>query len=140
MKSWLRAAVLVAAGVAAGQAQYRANWWNSPVTQEIGLSSGQSQQIREIVHSYRGRLLDARSNVLKAQGDLKDVMDGPTIDMREAHRVIGRLSEAQAASSKVLLEMSVQLRGVLTIDQWRQLVKRWDEIKGRRRSDTQTPP
>jgi hypothetical protein len=54
--------------------------------------------------------------------------------------VIERVSAARANSSRVLLEMSVQLRSVLTLDQWRQLVRRWDEVRRKKASDIQVPP
>jgi hypothetical protein len=34
----------------------------------------------------------------------------------------------------------MQLRSVLTLDQWRQLVRRWDEVQRKRPRDTQVPP
>jgi Spy/CpxP family protein refolding chaperone len=123
-------------------AQNRASfpWWNSPVVGDLGLNAAQSQKIREIVRSYRDRLLDARNNVNKADGALEDLMNEPEVDPETAKPVIDRLSSARAASTRVLLEMSMQLRSVLTLDQWRQLVRRWDEVQRKRPRDTQVPP
>ncbi len=123
-------------------AQNRANfpWWNSPVTRELGLSPSQSQRIHQIVRSYRGRLLDARNNALKAEGDLEDVLNSPEIDPNEAKAVIDRVASARANSSRAFLEMSIKLRSVLTLDQWRQLVRRWDEMQRKKPSDTQVEP
>ena len=134
------ALLVLAAGLA--YAQNRANfpWWNSPVRSEIGLTPEQDQKIRDTVHTYRSRLLDARNNVLKAEGDLEDLLNGPQVDSNQAKSVIDRVASARGTSSRVFLEMSVQLRGILTLDQWRQLVRRWDEIQKRRPSDTQVPP
>ncbi len=123
--------------------QNRANfpWWNSPVVRDIGLNPDQSKKIHEIVRSYRNRLLDARNNVQKAEGDLEDILnDDSEVNAGSAKAVIERVALARAASTRVFLEMSVQLRGVLTIDQWRQLVKRWDEMQRRKPTDTQVPP
>ncbi|HEX4170726.1 MAG TPA: periplasmic heavy metal sensor [Bryobacteraceae bacterium] len=132
--------LLCVASVCRAQERVNFPWWNSPVTQEIGLSGDQSQKIRQIVHSYRNRLLDARNDVLKARGDLEDILNGPTLQPSDAKPAIDRLTAANAASNRVLLEMSVQLRSVLTLDQWRQLVRRWDDVKKKRPSDTQVPP
>ncbi len=132
--------LLIAAGIL--NAQNRANfpWWNSPIARDIGLTPDQNHRIRETVRSYRNRLLDARNNVLKAEGDLEDIMNSPEVDPNQAKAVIDRLASARAASSRVFLEMSVQLRSVLTLDQWRQLVRRWDEMQRKKPSDTQVPP
>jgi Spy/CpxP family protein refolding chaperone len=123
-------------------AQNRANfpWWNSPVTQELGLSAAQGQRIHQIVRSYRDRLLDARNNALKAEGDLEDVLNSPAINPNEAKTAIDRVASARANSSRVFLEMSIKLRSVLTLDQWRQLVRRWDEMQRKKPSDTQVEP
>jgi Spy/CpxP family protein refolding chaperone len=125
-----------------GVAQNRANfpWWNSPVVQDLGLNAAQSQKIRQVVRSYRDRLLDARNAVQKAEGALEDLMNEPEVDPEAAKPVIERVSAARANSSRVLLEMSVQLRSVLTLDQWRQLVRRWDEVRRKKASDIQVPP
>jgi hypothetical protein len=123
-------------------AQNRANfpWWNSPVVTDLGLSQAQSQKIRQIVRSYRPKLLDARNNVQKAEGDLEDLLNDPDTVTEGAESVIKRVADARAVSARVFLEMSVQLRRVLTVDQWRQLIKRWDEVQRRRPVETQVPP
>jgi Spy/CpxP family protein refolding chaperone len=123
-------------------AQNRANfpWWNRPVVSNLGLSDAQNQRIRQIVRSYRSRLLDARNNVQKAEGDLEDLLNDPNLNVEAARPIIERLATARANSSRVFLEMSVQLRSVLTFDQWRQLVKRWDEVGRKKPDDTQVAP
>ncbi|MGA8025676.1 MAG: periplasmic heavy metal sensor [Bryobacteraceae bacterium] len=134
--------VLCLAAASCASAQNRANfpWWNSPVVADLGLSPAQSQRIRQIVRSYRARLLDARNNVQKAEGDLEDLLNDPAVNVEAAKPVIERLAVARANSSRVFLEMSVQLRSVLTFDQWRQLVRRWDEVQRKKPSDTQVSP
>lgn len=123
-------------------AQNRSNfpWWNSPVKNDIGLTPAQNQRIRQIVRAYRSRLLDARNNVQKAQGDLEDLFNDPEVSPQAAQPIIQRLAEAHAESNRVFLSMSVELRSVLTMEQWRQLVRRWDEMQRKKPSDTQVPP
>jgi hypothetical protein len=67
-------------------------------------------------------------------------MNEPEVNPESAKAIIDRLSNARATSSRVLLEMSVELRSVLTLDQWRQLVRRWDEVQRKRPRDTQVLP
>ena len=123
-------------------AQGRANypWWNSPIREDLGLTPDQSTKIRQIVRSYRARLLDARNNMNKAEQELEDVMNDPEVNPKDAQQVINRVATARAESSRVFLEMSLQLRSVLTLEQWRTLVRRWDEIKNKRPNETQVPP
>jgi hypothetical protein len=124
-----------------GSAQIRANlpWWNSPVVNDLGLSQEQSQRIREIVRSYRSRLLDARNNANKAEQDLEDLFNDADVRLKNAEPVVERLATARAESTRVFLEMSSQIRGVLTLDQWRNLVRRSPEMQ-KRRLDTQVQP
>lgn len=140
MKSFVFLILLFAAGLVSAQNRSDFPWWNSPLRQDLGLTPAQEQQIRQIVHSYRDRLLDARNNVAKAQGDLEDLLNDQDVTPEQAKPVIDRLANARANSTRVFLDMSVQLRHVLTFDQWRALVRRWDEHQKRRPSDTQTPP
>lgn len=133
-------AFLIVPAFASGQNRANFPWWNSPVTQDLGLNAEQSQKIHEIVRSYRDRLLDARNNALKAEGELEDVLNSPKVEQGQAKKVIDRVASARANSSHVFLEMSLKLRGVLTLDQWRQLVRRWDEMQRKKPSDTQVEP
>jgi Spy/CpxP family protein refolding chaperone len=133
--------LLIAAGLSL-YAQNRAEfpWWNSPVVADIGLSQEQTAKIRQVVRSYRNRLLDARNNVQKAEGDLEDVMNDDHINPEAVKPVIDRLANARAASTRVVLEMDIELRSVLTFDQWRLLVKRWDEVKEKKTNSLALPP
>lgn len=133
---WL--VLLASAGLAPAQ---RANfpWWNSPVTSEI-ISPSEAHRIRQIVRSYRDRLFDARNAQQKAEADLEDLLNGPDVNIEAAKPLIERLASARANTSRVFLEMSVQVRGVLTLDEWRMVVKRWDEMQRKKPSDTQSPP
>jgi hypothetical protein len=38
------------------------------------------------------------------------------------------------------MEVSVQLRSVLTLDQWRVLVRRWNEQQRKKPSEAEVPP
>jgi Spy/CpxP family protein refolding chaperone len=110
------------------------------VREQIGLTSEQNEKIRQIVRAHRNKLLDARNNVLKAEGDLQDIMNSPNVDPNQAKPVIDRLAVARAASTRAFVEMSVELRSVLTLDQWRQLVRKWDEQRRSRAKETETLP
>ena len=130
------------AAAAFAPAQNRANfpWWNSPVTADLNLSAAQSQKIHQIVRSYRDRLFDARNNQQKAEAELEDLLNDPEVTPDGARPVIERAATARASTTRIFLEMSVRLRSVLTLDQWRILVRRWDEVQRKKPTDTQVPP
>ena len=116
-------------------------WWTSPVVNDLGLNEEQKQKIRQIVRSYRGRLFDARNTASKAEADLQDILNEPTINVTSARPAVERLAEARAETTRVFTLMSVDLRSVLTMEQWRELVKRWAEVqKTKRNRDTEVGP
>jgi hypothetical protein len=144
MFRFLRALALLTTATAVLFAQNRANfpWWNSSVIDDpqLALTQPQKQRIHQIVRSYRNRLLDARNTATKAELDLEDLLNDQDTSLQSAQPVIERAAEARANASRVFLEMSFQLRSVLSLDQWRQLVRRWDEVRKKRPQDTQVPP
>jgi Spy/CpxP family protein refolding chaperone len=116
-------------------------WWTSPVVNDLGLSEAQKQKIRRIVRSYRDRLFDARNQASKAEADLQDILNEPTVNPGAARPAIDRLAAARSEASKVFTQMSVELRSVLTLEQWRELVRRWNEVqKTKRNRDTDVAP
>ena len=99
-------------------------WWDSPIARDLNLQGEQNQQIREVVRSYRNKLIDQRSAMDKAEGDFEDVFNDEKLDQRKANEVIERLAAARADMSRAMSQMSLKLRTILTIDQWHELQKR----------------
>jgi predicted nucleotide-binding protein len=131
--------LVVNAGIALAQNRAQTPWWNSPVVSDIGLSAAQETKIRQIVRSYRDRLFDARNNVQKAEAALDDVLNDQDVNPAAAKPIIERVAVARENSSRVFLAMSIEVRAVITLDQWRELVRRWDEVKTRKFSDIPVP-
>ena len=107
---------------------------------EVGLSPAQTQRIRQIVRSYRERLFDVRNEVQKAEAALEELMNDSEMTEEAAKPIINRVSQARANSNRVFLEMSTRIRAVLTYDQWKQLVQRWEEVKVKRLPDPLITP
>jgi Spy/CpxP family protein refolding chaperone len=119
-------------------------WWDNPVASGLDLTEAQERQIRDIVREYRDRMIDAQAAVEKAENDLEDVFNEPTVDQRRGSEAIARLVAARAAQTKVVSEMTLRLRAVLTAGQWQELQRRERERtsgRGRRgpKSGKQAP-
>jgi Spy/CpxP family protein refolding chaperone len=113
-------------------------WWSNPVmVKEISLTPDQTEKIRQIVRSYRDRLYDARNGIQKAEAELEDLMNDDVMDPNSVKPVIERLATERATSTRLVTEMAIQVRGVLTVDQWRQVVHLWREQQKRKITDTQ---
>lgn len=139
--SALFALVILALAPMAAQNTTNLPWWTSPVVNDIGLSPDQTQHIRRIVRSYRDRLFDARNNANKAEADLQDILNDPNVNLTQAKPAIDRLAQARADTTRLFTSMSVEIRSVLTQEQWRKLVQRWAEVqKTKRNRDTEVAP
>jgi Spy/CpxP family protein refolding chaperone len=102
-------------------------WWNSPMVRDLNLTSDQQQQIRSTLREYRDRVIDLRATVDKAEGELEDAFNDERLDQRRANDAIDRLATARAEMTRVISQMSLKLRTVLTPEQWRELQKRRQE-------------
>ena len=140
-RAFLLSLSAVAAVPLLGQNTTNLPWWTSPVVDDLGLREEQKQRIRSIVRSYRDRLFDARNRASKAEAELQDILNEPNINPAAARPSIDRLAAARADTTRVFTQMSVDLRSVLTLPQWRELVKRWSEVQRTRRNrDTEVAP
>jgi Spy/CpxP family protein refolding chaperone len=99
-------------------------WWDSPIARDLNLKEEQNKQIREVVSSYRNKLIDQRSAMEKAEGDLEDIFNDDKIDQRKANDAVDRLANARADMSRTFSLMSLKLRSILTTEQWHELQTR----------------
>jgi len=96
-------------------------WWNSPLARNIGLDEQQARQVRPVVQEARGRLMDMRTDVERAESELSDQMSADPVDSRRASEAIEKVVSARAELTRALAQMSLRLRMVLTPEQWKQL-------------------
>ena len=102
-------------------------WWDSPLVNGLDLSDAQRGQIASVIREYRGRMLEVRRSVQKAETDLEDVFNQDTMDQRRGAEAIDHLTKARADMTKSVSEMSLRMRAVLTSQQWQQLQRRQRE-------------
>jgi Spy/CpxP family protein refolding chaperone len=102
-------------------------WWDSPIVSGLDLSDTQRTQIRSVIHEYRGRMMEVRGAVQKAENDLDAVFNEDTVDQRRGSEAIDRLTKARADMTKSVSEMSLRMRAVLTSQQWQELQRRQRE-------------
>ncbi len=105
-------------------------WWDSPVVKDLNLSKEQLQKVQSTVHDSRGKLIDLRAEVQKAELDVEDAFNADNFDMKRASAAVDRLAAARAETGKSLAQLSLNLRAVLTADQWRELQKRRPGMMG----------
>jgi Spy/CpxP family protein refolding chaperone len=99
-------------------------WWDSPMVSGLDLSDAQRAEIRSVIQEYRGRMMEVRGAVQKAEADLDQVFNEDTVDQRRGAEAIDRLTKARADMTKSVSEMSLRMRAVLTTQQWQDLRQR----------------
>jgi Spy/CpxP family protein refolding chaperone len=102
-------------------------WWDSPIVGGLDLTDAQRTEIRSVIQDYRGRMVDVRRAVQKAETDLDAVFNEDTVDQRRGAEAIDHLTKARADMTKSVSEMSLRMRAVLTTQQWQELQRRQRE-------------
>ena len=100
------------------------DWWNQPITRDLGLSDDQNKQIRATVAESRDRLIQLRGAVDSAEAVLRDLMDEDKVDTRRAQDAIEKVVSTHAEMMRAVAQMSLKLRAILTSAQWQELQKR----------------
>jgi len=99
-------------------------WWDSPVSREIGLTDEQRSRVQEVVREYRDKLIDLRGALEKAEAALGDAFNEENFDARRATDAAERIAKTRAELTSVLSQMSIRLRSILTLQQWREIQRR----------------
>ncbi len=99
-------------------------WWDSDVTRTLNLTDVQTKQIQSTVQEYRGRMMDVRGAVNKAESDVEAAFNEDPVDQTKANDAINRLAAARGDLTKAVSQMDLKLRTILTAQQWQQLQTR----------------
>lgn len=102
-------------------------WWDSPMVSSLDLTDAQRAEIRSVIQEYRGRIVEVRDAVQKAESDLDQVFNEDAVDQRRGSDAIDRLTKARAEMTKSVSELSLRMRAVLTSQQWQELRRRQKE-------------
>lgn len=114
----LAAALLAAAAIAQGQVPH-GKWWQRPeVIQELQLTNEQQQRLDEVFRNAANDLIDAKAAVDKLQVAIRGELDRPQIRRQELQRIARELSDARGRLFERELMMLLDMRAVLTEQQW----------------------
>ena len=137
------AAILVTAPVWAQGPSVTASatfpWWNTPIVNSLNLSEAQTKQIHMVVDDHRDRLKDLYAAVNKAESDLKTVFNQDPVDQRKGRQAVDALASARGDLTRELSTMSLELRTVLTAQQWQDLQNQPRPGRGTRRRGPPPP-
>jgi Spy/CpxP family protein refolding chaperone len=117
-------ALLLPAGLWAQPARSFFPWWEMGLTRDLNLSEQQQQQIRDILRQNRTKIIDLRAALEKAEGEVDDLFEEENPDQRHSQEVVDRLIQARGEMTRNFTLLSLQMRRVLTRDQWKELQRR----------------
>jgi hypothetical protein len=94
-------------------------WWKRPeVVRQLQLTSQQQDQLEGVFRRHAEDLIDLRAEIEKASLSLRGELDRPALDRQGIQSAAGRVSEARSRLFERELMMLVDMRGVLSADQW----------------------
>jgi Spy/CpxP family protein refolding chaperone len=120
-------ATLIVVPAFAGEARLKA------MAEAVGLSAEQQEKVEAILYDHASERIDAKARVEKARLDLHHIMTQPTIDEKAAYKALEELQKAQNELGKDKLEQLIELRRVMTAEQWAKAVELREEHKEERR-------
>jgi Spy/CpxP family protein refolding chaperone len=101
------------------------NWWDSKIAvNSLNLTDAQTKQLTSIQNAYVSRLMDLRAAVNKAESNLADAFNQTSPDELKAEAAIDQYANARDNFTRTLTKMSLQMRNVLTAEQWQELQDR----------------
>jgi Spy/CpxP family protein refolding chaperone len=97
-------------------------WWKNPmVVQRLTLTTDQTKRMDDILQQSRLQLIDLKANVEKQQVMLEPMLSANPLDVAKASAQIDKVAQARADLEKANAKMLLNIRGVLTVEQWTKL-------------------
>lgn len=111
-------------------------WWKRPpVVQALGLTPEQQEKLDQIFARNRRDFVDLKADVEKKQLDLEELMVKKDSDPKKVASAIDAVEQSRARLRKATAMMILDMRGVLTDAQWKQVVERREQWRSERRDE-----
>jgi len=118
----LAAALVLAAALAHAQQLPPGKWWQRPeIIRQLQLTNDQQDQLDEVFRNAANGLIDAKGEVEKLQIALRGEIDRPQIQRANVLRIASQLGAARGRLFEREIAMLLDMRGVLTDEQWNRM-------------------
>lgn len=91
------------------------------VAERLGISTDQRKKIEAAVQEHRLKQIDLRAALEKAQVTMQPLMNADSPDEGKVLSQIDRVHQAQAELQKDEVRLQLEIRRVLSADQWKRL-------------------
>jgi Spy/CpxP family protein refolding chaperone len=97
-------------------------WWqNSEIAKKLQLSDGQIGQLDQIFYEHKLKLIDYGAEMEKQDLKLQTLLDADVPDEGQVETQVDQVLTARGKLEREFTLMNLDLRKVLSLDQWRQL-------------------
>jgi Spy/CpxP family protein refolding chaperone len=97
-------------------------WWRDPeISKKLQLSDGQITQLDQIFYDHRVKLIDHGAEMEKQDLKLQSLLDADQPDEGQIGSQVDLVLAARGKLEREYTFMNLDLRKVLSLDQWRQL-------------------
>ena len=96
-------------------------WNNSEIATKLNLTDQQKQQLESTFTGYRLKLIDQHAAVQREEVKLEPLIQADKLDEGAITKQVDTLVAARGQLEKTMAMMGVDIRKVLTTDQWKQL-------------------
>jgi Spy/CpxP family protein refolding chaperone len=97
-------------------------WWkNSEVAKKLQLSDAEISKLNQIFYDHRLKLIDYRADMEKADLSLQNLLDQDQPDKNQVSAQVDQVLAARGKLEREFTMMNLDLREVLSVQQWRQL-------------------
>jgi Spy/CpxP family protein refolding chaperone len=111
-------------------------WWKRPaVVETLKLSPEQQQRLDEVFQKNRRAFVDLKADVDRRTIDLEDLLEAHDVDPRKVGAASEALEQARGRLGKARTMMVVEMRGILTEAQWKQISDRRDQWRVEREGE-----
>jgi len=106
-------------------------WWKNPdVVARLGLTAEQQKRIGDLFLQSRVQLIHMHASLQEEQLLLEPLLDATPLDEAKAMAQIDKIADTRADLEKANAKMLLDIRGVLTADQWTKLRSRPRGLRG----------
>ncbi len=122
-------ALLLATSAFAGPDLPPGKWWRRPeIVQQLGITEDQQTRLENIFRGAAADLIDLKAEVDKQSVQLRGELDQPVLNRGNIQRIAAKLNEARGHLFERELMMLIDMRGVLTDQQWKQMRAELDRM------------
>jgi Skp family chaperone for outer membrane proteins len=126
-------ALIACAALAEAQQLPPGKWWRRPeIIQQLQLTADQQERLDEVFRGAANELIDAKADVDKLHVAIRGELDRAQLRKGELQRLAAQLSGARGRLFERELMMLVDMRGVLSEQQWTRIRTFLDRAQDRR--------